>query len=383
VKRVAYCLLLLIVCFLPPKAFAQSDFAKAMKNIFGNQYAGYQWLDYPLNNYGLATMYESAKPSGSSNRKVVQVKPVKVETLCATFECLGIDPAPVPIADTGVTNRWLNLSPKSDGSDPFATVGCGASLNHKDFENKSTIAVNALLPTVLKTLKISGSFTNDRSVTINGDVSVTCDRRLLPGVMSAFLKNIKDDRYGIAEAFKAGNLIVIEQDLVIQNFTLTVSRGSALAGKLSANAGSATSATDSKNTAKTADASTAAGISQSVKVGGSQAASDNKPDKSTNASATSSSGSQTQEKPPASSNSPTVSKGSTSASTTSSTPGISVEVTKNNSGDYVLKTTSPLIVGILARQEPRGAGIGGASFMFDVSKWATVPISVPQTVGRP
>ena len=374
--RNRHCLALVILaCLVPVLSVAQSDFAKSMKNVFGAQYAGYQWLDYPLDNYGLATMYQAPKPSGASARKVVYVKPVKVVTLCPTFDCLGINPVPAPIADTGQRNTWLYLSAKPDGSEPFAAVGCGSNLSLRDFENKSTIAVNALLPTVLKALKISGSFTDDRTVKINGDISVTCDRRLLPSVMTSYLRTLKDDRYGIAQAFEAGSLIVIEQDLVIQNFTLTVTRGSALAAKLDAGQAKASAAPGS-----------AAGSTGPASEAPSSGLSNSPPplkgtDSSTPLTPSSPAG---QSGPPASSNpSASASKGVATGTSSLSSPGITVDVTKNNSGDYVLKTTSPLIVGILARQEPRGAGAGGASFMYDVSKWSAVPIVLPKTLAHP
>jgi hypothetical protein len=52
---------LVILTVLAPGAGAQ-DMPKAMKKIFSDRpFAHYQWLNYPVDNYGIATAYKGTK----------------------------------------------------------------------------------------------------------------------------------------------------------------------------------------------------------------------------------------------------------------------------------------------------------------------------------
>ena len=77
-------LLLLGMIFICSQFNVQAQgFADTMKQIFGKQYPHYQWLDYPVADYGVGTSYGDKK---------AKADPTKF--LCATFTCLEISPLP-------------------------------------------------------------------------------------------------------------------------------------------------------------------------------------------------------------------------------------------------------------------------------------------------
>ena len=303
---------LLLVLTLRNACFGQS-FSKAMPVLFGKEYEGFQWLDYPLGNYGVWTMYgEVNKRSGPGNK---QVKLKNVELICDTFQCAGINP--IPPEPTGDAVRpeddpWFRIAPV--GSDinreAKAAVGCGAEINDiKELKRKSKVAISALLPLMLKTVGLDAQVGYDKSVTLNGKLGIGCRRSAYAEKLEAFFRSLPPGSK-TRSALDSGQLIVTVYDAVIKSIDLTVAPNSELGVKLNA----------------TLQGKAAETFGKDAKVG--------------------------------------------------------VEVSKGTSGEYKLKLTKPLIVGFLARQQPRGAGVAGSRFKFDVNRWQRAAITLPAELSR-
>src|SRR5262245_35935217 len=127
------CALALYAMCLSVTTYAQ-DFSDAMKNIFkGRQYKDFQWLTYPLDNYGVGTAYSNSQR----------------QFLCDTFPCLGISPPPDPAKNLEgwiqVINPGTNVAYSAKGGGPSADLSNAA--NRKLF-------IGAVLPQILSVIGI-------------------------------------------------------------------------------------------------------------------------------------------------------------------------------------------------------------------------------------
>ena len=59
----------------------------------------------------------------------------------------------------------------------------------------------------------------------------------------------------------------------------------------------------------------------------------------------------------------------------------SVELSRDQNGDYHLKTTSPLIVGVLAVRQPRSLGIGPKTLKINLNEWKKTTLPTPSDSG--
>src|SRR5260221_3748604 len=105
------CAGLFVTCALvasAPNARAQEEFSKSLANTFtGAQFRNYRWLDYPLDNFGVATAYRGKN-----------LPPSDEDFLCSTFTCLGL-------ARPAKPDLWLKLADGIKEKQGVAEVGCG------------------------------------------------------------------------------------------------------------------------------------------------------------------------------------------------------------------------------------------------------------------
>ncbi|HTB92689.1 MAG TPA: hypothetical protein VK728_07645 [Candidatus Sulfotelmatobacter sp.] len=213
--------------YVQPVAHAQ-DFAGAMKQIFGKQYPHYQWLNYPLNDFGVGTAYSDKK---------AQADPQKF--LCATFTCLEITPQPqdkeacyAPGGPVGAADCPLTTLARSQ-TIYYANVACGTSADAKLSENK-TIALKAILPVLLQAIGLSATVDDETIASATVTLTKACDRRLLPVPFNNFISQLKSDAYGLRQAQMDQKLIIIRDDIVLTSFEVTVTKGSKLSADLDA-----------------------------------------------------------------------------------------------------------------------------------------------------
>jgi len=416
------------------------DFGDSMRQIFGAQHAHYQWLNYPVSDFGIGTAYSDKK-----------AEPDPTKFLCSTFTCLEIDPAPQDTTTCYTSNGsptpancpWATVA--RSASIYYANVACGTAVDAQLSSNKS-LALKAILPVLLKAIGISA--TVDDSVVSSATITFAkaCDRRLLPGPYNSFISKLSSDDYGLKQAQTDKRLIVVRDDLVLTDFEVTVTKNSKLdadidaklqviptqvktssgnssttastsqsspsvsvdvnvgqpseqAGSNASNASPAVSpskgtsaANPTSPTAPKADTnpcvptvgSTGQGLTQSG-TNAPKSTSPNPPSTTTPKAQTSpgvsidvTAGQPSKQSTNAAASSSSTNPATTAASKTSTSPEVSVEYSKDSCGQYHLKSTSPLIIGIAAVKQPQGAGAGpGSGPTGSWNGWAETTVILP------
>jgi len=206
-----------LVCVL---AFASScnaqDFKQVMKQAFGNDYRDYQWLDYPINNFGVATAYTGVKDRVDRRG-----------FLCATFTCLGVKQNPVDI------EGWMRVN-------DFADVGCGGQLDAKLDRNKGSI-LNSLLPKIFNVVGLTANLETVRNTKAEIKLASMCSRQLQQGKMIGFIKGltVETDTFGLKQAYDRGRLVLVIGDLVMKSMTIKLQADNKLNAQLDAKLGGA------------------------------------------------------------------------------------------------------------------------------------------------
>lgn len=191
---------LLVLLVLSPTLCNGQDVGQTMKSIFGNDYKGYQWFTYPINNFGVATAYRGKKN--------------KIERrgfLCATFSCLGMS-AP------GNVDHWLQLGvPPSN----YADSGCGGELDAK-LQSSKDLIVKAALPQILTVIGIDVGVARSRNSTAEAKSITMCARQLQQGKVITYITSLATDTFGLRRALDAGQLVLVVGDIVIKSMTVHV-----------------------------------------------------------------------------------------------------------------------------------------------------------------
>jgi hypothetical protein len=268
------------------------EFSAAMRKIFAKQFKDYQWLDYPLDNFGVATAYRDTKDVANPKR-----------FRCATFSCLNISPVPASNQDKAVNDQWLHVSATKGDQNGYADPGCGPELTDLLTKN-SKLAITAFLPKILGLIGVSSSLQRDTGSTVTIEIGSACNR-LLNGRIDGYVQGLQDDVYGIKAAALAGELVLIKGDVIVNSFEVKLKANQALKAELEAKMQGAL-------TKKFGD--------------------DAK---------------------------------------------LAVNVERDQSGDYHLKTTSPVIVGVLAVRQPKPLGIGPQNLSIDFTKWKRTDVPLP------
>jgi hypothetical protein len=196
-----------LAIFLFPQLCNAQTIQQTMKEVFGNDYKGYQWLNYPINNFGIGTAYKGNK--GKIDKR---------NFLCATFSCLG---KPVPKEET----QLLHLGNPPD--DAYADVGCGGLLDTKIAQKKDTV-LNAVLPQIFGIIGINFSAGKSGKMTAEIKSATMCARQLQQQKMVDYINGLTVDKFGMKRALDQGKLVLVVGDVVIKTMTITVKADSNL-----------------------------------------------------------------------------------------------------------------------------------------------------------
>ena len=286
---------IIAVLGIAPWVSAQ-QFGSTMHDIFGKQFHDYQWLEYPLDNFGVATAYRDTRAEADPKH-----------FLCATFTCLNIEPVPSSNSTEGINKQWLLVAPSSQDDKGYADYGCGGPLDAA-ISKHSKLAINAFLPKILSLLAISGNLQTSKGTTVNLTLASVCSR-LLTGRIQGFIQDLQKDDYGIKDAARAEELVLIKGDVVVNHFEIKIQAYQDLKVTLEA---------------KLAGAA-AKKFGDDSKLG--------------------------------------------------------VELSRDQNGSYHLKTTSPLIVGVLAVRQPRSLGIGPKMLKINLNEWKKTTVPFPNDSG--
>jgi len=287
VGLIVFCLL-----FSAHAAVAQNKkFSDSMKEIFGKQYKDYQWLDYPLDNFGVGTAYRDTKET---------INPKKF--LCATFTCLEINPIP---SEGTQLQQWLRVARTNGPEDKgFADFGCGGPAEDA-LKKKSSLALSAFFPKLLSVVGITADFKKEKAGDTSIAITSACGR-LLTGKMTTYVSGLQQDDNGLKAAMNAGQLVLVKGDVVITSLEITVKSTSNLKADLEAKL-----------------------LGVAAKKFGDDAK-------------------------------------------------LGVQVSKDSDNNYHLKTTSPVIVGVLAVRQPKPAlGVVSGGVVPPLERWKNFQIPLP------
>ena len=117
-------------CEAEPRDYAKIMQA-AIRRSLGGDFREYEWVSYPTNNFGIATMYLLDSPRS---------KPSDKNQWCATYTCLGLEGKRAP-ADASARLT----------AGGFADVGTGGPITLSDEESR-ILAGEVFLPEILNVL---------------------------------------------------------------------------------------------------------------------------------------------------------------------------------------------------------------------------------------
>jgi hypothetical protein len=175
-----------------------------------------------LDNYGVATAYSGKKEVPEDRR-----------FLCATFNCLRIQPPPTPGQE-----QWLKLQRDATDTTGFADSGCGGSIE-AELKKSSGLAVQAFFPQLLNAVGITPNFDWSKGSTLKLVISKACNRKLYQRKTLDYISGLQknDDPFGLQSAYtNDGGLVLIIADVVIQSMDIQVKTNNnlkvAIEGKL-------------------------------------------------------------------------------------------------------------------------------------------------------
>lgn len=168
----------------------------------GAQFRGYAWLDYPIDDFGVASAYRGYGASTQDGG-----------FLCATFDCVG---APMPTEPA----KWLPvITPREPGG--YASVGCGGAVT-ATLQQLEEASGRTVLSSILKSLSFSASASSEKAKTVQLKFDEACVRKLKQGLYESAIATRPNDTLGLAKAYGEGNLVVIVADVVVKGLYIVV-----------------------------------------------------------------------------------------------------------------------------------------------------------------
>jgi|KBSSwiStaDraftv2_1062776.scaffolds.fasta_scaffold555623_1 hypothetical protein len=183
-----------------PSVCSPQDFRTAMKNVFGKDFKDYQWLNYPVNNFGVGTAYKGTNAKFSNKG-----------FLCATFSCFD---APVPKD----ADKWLRVN---IGPEEYADPGCGGPVD-VTFQKNKDLVLGAVLPQIFSVIGLSANLQKTGTSVAEIKSASMCSRLLQQEKMNEYIRNLQTDKYGLKRSYENDRLVLIVGDLVISNMTVSV-----------------------------------------------------------------------------------------------------------------------------------------------------------------
>jgi len=157
----------------------------------------YQWFGYPVDNFGVITMY--GPPAGS--------KLTDSDRLCATWSCMGIDKIPTDDSAFITVNG-------------YADAGKGPAI-HLTSDRNGKIAVSLILSNLLAAIGINASASISNDVTVDLTADAIYRRSVDQLKLTHYISNTPTN--GLLYTFwHSGQLSFIGADVVAQNVVITL-----------------------------------------------------------------------------------------------------------------------------------------------------------------
>ena len=195
--------LAMLVAFCALRSYgATADYGKIMqstlKHSLGDDFRQYEWLSYPTNNFGVATMYvlesEKSRPSGSNQ-------------WCATFTCIGLSENQIP------SDPRLRLTVNG-----FADVGSGGPISISGSDSAS-LAVGFFAPAIFNVLRLSAETSEIRLEHMTLRLGNISKRFLKKQQIFTFIDNLPASS-PVRKALDSDRLAIVAGDVVIDSLEL-------------------------------------------------------------------------------------------------------------------------------------------------------------------
>jgi hypothetical protein len=174
---------------------------KVQKGLSKQQFTHYEWISYPTNNFGLATMFIVEKKGQ---------RPKAQNQWCATFKCLGVKPEDV--------NKLIAEQVKMVKG--FAEIGDGGPINFTDDE-KESLTRSAVLPTILAILDVSRNV--DRTTGVNATIALGAAtvRFLAKDKALTYITKLPGNSK-IHKAYSNGTLCIVVSDVMVDSMDIVL-----------------------------------------------------------------------------------------------------------------------------------------------------------------
>lgn len=209
-----------LVFALASVSYGQFDYQKVVKKYIENQlktgpcsidrdfkdFKKWQVMNYPVNNYGLLTLYDRQADGSYS----------LLEDMWSTLR----------YADSEVPNDftlWIRM-------DGFAAPGInGPTINITGDSDKKKFGFGFLFPKLLSAIGVSAAFDKDRTTVVDLQIESFIPRCLRRPTANRFLNGAEAEPQNqrrvdptIAGHFAAGDLAIVVGDVIAKNMTITV-----------------------------------------------------------------------------------------------------------------------------------------------------------------
>jgi hypothetical protein len=210
----------LITCLLSITVLSNAqDYGRIMeqkvRSLLGrNSTRGYQFASYPVDNFGLATCYDS--------REKTQI--------CATWTCLAEDKDVPPDTDADSQLKLITLK-----KERYADVGTGGPVTLTSEEQRN-LGLTAVLPQLLKVIGINADLSSAQNVHVELALGPITRRQLIKDRMMQRIDALASTA-SAKEAYQNRRLAVVYSDIVASSMSVSITfdrdRNAQLDAKLS------------------------------------------------------------------------------------------------------------------------------------------------------
>lgn len=201
-------LLVVLLIFLTGCDVKYGDMMRnAFKAALGEDFKEYQFRSYPVDNFGVLTMYDGAYDPSNY--------------LCATWSCIGVGPDQIPTDAKALMNVNGNVDPSKGGNINLTT------------DQQQTVGVNVVVPQILGMLDVNAGVDWKKHVKVQLVATGGHQRFVIAQKLADYLNGLSANDVR-RRAYKNGTLTVVISDLVVDSMTVTIDLDSTLAATLDA-----------------------------------------------------------------------------------------------------------------------------------------------------
>ncbi len=186
-------------CEAEPRDYAKIMQA-AIRRSLGGDFREYEWVSYPTNNFGIATMYLLDSPRS---------KPSDKNQWCATYTCLGLEGKRAP-ADASARLT----------AGGFADVGTGGPITLSDEESR-ILAGEVFLPEILNVLGLGAQLAATKNARIGIRMGNVSRRILKKQTLLTYLESLPETS-PVRKAMSENRLAIVVADAVVDSLEVNV-----------------------------------------------------------------------------------------------------------------------------------------------------------------